>query len=66
MWPDAIDSIRWTAEAIDKVYGEIAPTGEDTLGLISHEPVGVVGRYYAVELPTSDGFLEDCPGTGSG
>ena len=41
--PDAIDSIRWTAEAIDKVYGEIAPTGEDTLGLISHEPVGVVG-----------------------
>jgi len=41
--PDAIDCIRWTAESIDKVYGEIAPTGEDTLALISHEPVGVVG-----------------------
>ncbi|MGB0466924.1 MAG: aldehyde dehydrogenase [Pontibacterium sp.] len=41
--PDAIDCFRWTAECIDKVYGEIAPTGEDTLAMISHEPVGVVG-----------------------
>lgn len=40
--PDSIDCFRWTAESIDKVYGEIAPTGGDTLGLISHEPVGVV------------------------
>ncbi|MBZ2168151.1 aldehyde dehydrogenase [Marinobacter sp. F4216] len=40
--PDSIDCFRWTAESIDKVYGEIAPTGNDTLGLISHEPVGVV------------------------
>ena len=41
--PDAIDCFRWTAESIDKIYGEIAPTGEDTLGLISHHPAGVVG-----------------------
>ena len=41
--PDAIDCFRWTAECIDKVYGEIAPTGTDTLALISHNPVGVVG-----------------------
>lgn len=40
--PDSIDCMRWTAEAIDKIFGEIAPTGGDTLGLISHEPVGVV------------------------
>lgn len=40
--PDAIDCFRWTAESIDKVYGEIAPTGEETLALISREPVGVV------------------------
>ncbi|MBB1489622.1 aldehyde dehydrogenase [Oceanospirillum sediminis] len=40
--PDSIDCFRWTAECIDKVYGEIAPTGNDTLALISHEPVGVV------------------------
>jgi len=41
--PDAIDCYRWTAESIDKVYGEIAPTGNDTLAMIHHEPVGVVG-----------------------
>jgi len=40
--PDTVDCFQWTAECIDKVYGEIAPTGEDTLALISHEPVGVV------------------------
>ena len=40
--PDAIDCFQWTAESIDKIYGEIAPTGTDTLALISHEPVGVV------------------------
>lgn len=41
--PDAIDCIRWTAESIDKIYGEIAPTGHDTLAMIHHQPVGVVG-----------------------
>lgn len=40
--PDSIDCFRWTAESIDKMYGEIAPTGGETLGLISREPVGVV------------------------
>ncbi len=40
--PDTIDCFRWTAECIDKMYGEIAPTVKDTLALISHEPVGVV------------------------
>jgi len=40
--PDTIDCIRWTAECIDKVYGEIAPTAPGSLALISREPVGVV------------------------
>lgn len=40
--PGSIECFRWTAECIDKVYGEIAPTGSDTLGLITRVPVGVV------------------------
>ena len=40
--PDSIDCMRWTAEGIDKLYGEIAPTGGPNLALISHEPIGVV------------------------
>ena len=35
--------IRWYGEAIDKVYGEIAPTPEQALALITREPLGVVG-----------------------
>jgi 4-guanidinobutyraldehyde dehydrogenase / NAD-dependent aldehyde dehydrogenase len=39
----AANSIRWSAEAIDKLYGEIAPTGPDVLALVSWEAIGVVG-----------------------
>ncbi len=39
----AAGCIRWFGEAIDKVYDEIAPTADDTLALITREPVGVVG-----------------------
>ena len=41
--PESLDCWRWTAEAVDKLYGEIAPTADHTLGLIQHQPVGVVG-----------------------
>lgn len=40
--PGAANAIRWSAEAIDKVYGEIASTPDDQLGLITREAVGVV------------------------
>ncbi|SBS29014.1 Aldehyde dehydrogenase PuuC [Marinomonas aquimarina] len=40
--PDSIDCLRWSAECIDKLYGEIAPTNSQNLALISHEPLGVV------------------------
>jgi gamma-glutamyl-gamma-aminobutyraldehyde dehydrogenase len=35
--------IQWYAEAIDKLYGEIAPTPRSGLALIQREPIGVVG-----------------------
>ena len=39
----AANCIRWYGEAIDKVYGQIAPTADTALALITQEPVGVVG-----------------------
>ncbi len=36
-------TIRFYAESIDKIYGEIANTKSDVVGLIEREPVGVVG-----------------------
>lgn len=34
--------LRYQAECIDKLYGEVAPTGESALGLVLREPMGVV------------------------
>lgn len=39
--PGAIESIRWFAEAADKAFGRVAPTGHESLGLTSREAVGV-------------------------
>lgn len=41
--PAAARCIAWYAEAIDKVYDEIAPTAANALALIQREPMGVVG-----------------------
>ena len=41
--PSTARTIAWYAEAIDKVYGEIAPTAATALALITREPMGVVG-----------------------
>ena len=44
-------TIRYYGEAIDKVYGEVAPTQNDILGMIHHEPVGVVGAIIPWNFP---------------
>jgi len=44
-------TIRYYAEAIDKIYGEVAPTANDTLGLIIKEPVGVVAAIVPWNFP---------------
>lgn len=41
--PSTARTIAWYAEAIDKVYDEIAPTPASALALITREPMGVVG-----------------------
>lgn len=47
----AAGTIRYYAEALDKIYGEIAPTAHDTLGLIQKDPVGVVGAIIPWNFP---------------
>src|SRR5699024_4737863 len=41
--PGASAILSWYAEAADKLYDEIAPTGSQALATITREPVGVVG-----------------------
>lgn len=47
----AAGTIRYYAEALDKVYGEVAPTATDVLGLVHKEPVGVVGAIIPWNFP---------------
>lgn len=47
----SVRCLDWTAEAVDKVYGEVAPTGPDELGLITREPLGVVGAIVPWNFP---------------
>ncbi|UJS23870.1 aldehyde dehydrogenase [Thiothrix winogradskyi] len=41
--PATVNCFRWYAEAIDKVYGEVAPTASNVLATITREPLGVCG-----------------------
>src|ERR1035441_966006 len=49
--PATVRCLRWYAEAIDKRYDEVAPTGSETLALITREPVGVVGAIVPWNFP---------------
>ena len=44
-------SIRWSAEAIDKIYDEVAPTADNELGLVTHEAIGVVAAIVPWNFP---------------
>ena len=49
--PATANAIRWNAEAIDKIYDEVAPTPHDQLGLITREPCGVVAAIVPWNFP---------------
>lgn len=49
--PATIETFEWYAEAADKVFGKVAPTGSSALGLIVQEPIGVVGAVLPWNFP---------------
>ena len=49
--PSTARCIAWYAEAVDKVYDEIAPTGAQALALITREPMGVIGAIVPWNYP---------------
>lgn len=46
-----LETLQWYAECPDKLYDEIAPTGPGQLGLITREPIGVVGAVVPWNFP---------------
>ncbi|MEO8307293.1 MAG: aldehyde dehydrogenase [Pseudomonadota bacterium] len=49
--PSTANCLQWYAEAVDKIYDEVAPTGVDSLALITREPLGVVGGIVPWNFP---------------
>ncbi len=49
--PAAANCIAWYAEAIDKVYDQVAPTPHESLALVTREPAGVVGAIVPWNFP---------------
>lgn len=49
--PEAINTIKWHAEAIDKIYDQTAPVGDDAMAMIVREPIGVVAAVLPWNFP---------------
>ncbi|ADG09319.1 aldehyde dehydrogenase [Caulobacter segnis] len=49
--PLAINTCRWYAEALDKVYGEVGASPVDRLSYAVHEPLGVIGAIVPWNFP---------------
>jgi 4-(gamma-glutamylamino)butanal dehydrogenase len=62
----AAGTFRYYAEAIDKIYGQIAPTAPDVLGLVHHVPVGVVGAIVPWNFPLMIGAWKLAPALAAG
>src|SRR5690606_21139243 len=64
--PAAARSIRWSAEALDKIYDQVAATAHDELGLVTREPIGVVAAIVPWNFPLLMACWKLGPAIGSG
>lgn len=62
----AAATIRYFAEATDKIFGEVAPTAPDVLGLVHREPVGVIGAIVPWNFPLMIGAWKLGPALAAG
>ena len=62
----AAATFRYYGEALDKLYGEIAPTADNVLGLVHREPVGVVGAIVPWNFPLMIGSWKLAPALAAG
>ena len=64
--PSAVRTIRWSGEAVDKVYDEIAPTGPDSLALVQRLPLGVITAIVPWNFPLSTTAWKLAPSLATG
>jgi gamma-glutamyl-gamma-aminobutyraldehyde dehydrogenase len=49
--PETIHCLKWHAEAIDKIYDQVAPPSDSHIAMIVREPIGVVGLVLPWNFP---------------
>ena len=49
--PDLVMTMRWHAEACDKIYDQLSPSGSGFVGMVVREPIGVVGAVLPWNYP---------------
>jgi gamma-glutamyl-gamma-aminobutyraldehyde dehydrogenase len=49
--PQAVRTLRYYAEALDKIYGEVGPETIDRFSFAVHEPLGVIGAIVPWNFP---------------
>ena len=64
--PSAVRTIRWSGEAVDKIYDEIPPTPADTLALVQRLPLGVVAAIVPWNFPLSTTAWKLAPALATG
>jgi 4-guanidinobutyraldehyde dehydrogenase/NAD-dependent aldehyde dehydrogenase len=64
--PATVRTIRWSGEAIDKVYDEISPTPGDCLALVQRLPLGVVAAIVPWNFPLSTTAWKLAPALATG
>lgn len=64
--PGTAATFRWFGEAVDKVYGEVAPTGPGDLALVTREPLGVVAAIVPWNYPLEIAAWKLAPALASG
>lgn len=64
--PGSAGIFQWYAEAIDKLYDEVAPTGPGDLVLVRREPLGVVGAVVPWNFPLDMATWKCAPALAAG
>ncbi len=64
--PSAVRTIRWSGEAIDKVYDEISPTPANSLALVQRLPLGVVAAIVPWNFPLTTTAWKLAPSLATG
>ncbi len=64
--PAAARTIRWSGEAIDKVYDQISPAPADCLALVQRLPLGVVAAIVPWNFPLSTTAWKLAPSLATG